>query len=444
MTILTSPWPLRIGDARQRMIRRPGAIVALLTGLNFLNYLDRMIVAAVLPRMQADLGFSNVEAGLLATVFLLGYFVTAPLFGSLADRRPRKGLIALGVLVWSAATIASGLASGLLMLFVARAMVGVGEASYGTLAPTIIDDITPVGKKGKVLAIFYLAVPVGSALGYLLGGYVQQHWGWRAAFFVGGGPGMVLALACLWIEEPRRTLATTKTRILDRVASLRRIPLFNRTVAGYCAHTAVLGAFSYWAPTFLFARYDMDLAKANFTFGVVTVAAGAVGTIGGGWWADRAQRGLPPVGADDGHDSLANRRAANALLGVCAFGVALAAPMSAAGFLSPGPTMFFVFVFFAEVGVFLSTSPVNALLLRVVPTVLRASSMAIAIFAIHMFGDLWSPPLLGLLADVLPSHLPAMGERLSSAPMMYAMLLLPVGLAISACLWWPRKHEADQ
>src|SRR3954468_8793480 len=130
------------------MIRRPNAILALLTGLNFLNYLDRTLIAAVLPRIQSDLRLSSFEGGLLATVFLLGYFLTAPIFGKLADRGPRKGLIAFGVVVWSLATACSGLAGGLLGLLAARAVVGVGEASYATLAPTIIDDITPPAKKG--------------------------------------------------------------------------------------------------------------------------------------------------------------------------------------------------------------------------------------------------------------------------------------------------------
>ncbi|MBA2544461.1 MAG: MFS transporter, partial [Deltaproteobacteria bacterium] len=150
------------------MIKNRTAIVSLLTGLNFINYLDRFILAAILPRVQAPvedggLGLSNSEGGLLATVFLLGYFVTAPLFGKLGDRMSRKRLIAFGVLTWSAATMFSGLAGSLGSLIAARALVGIGEASYATLAPTIIDDITPPDKKGKTLAIFFLAVPVGSA-----------------------------------------------------------------------------------------------------------------------------------------------------------------------------------------------------------------------------------------------------------------------------------------
>ena len=426
------------------MIKRRGAIVALLTGLNFLNYLDRYIVAAVLPPLMADLGLSNLEGGLLATVFLLGYFVTSPLFGKLGDRMSRKKLITFGVLTWSAATIASGLSNSLWTLLAARAAVGIGEASYATLAPTIIDDVSPPDKKGKMLAIFFLAVPVGSALGYLLGGFIQQHWGWRTAFFVGGGPGIVLALLCLLIDEPvRKHLADAKAKISETAGTLFRIPLYRRAILGYCAHTAAIGAFSFWAPKFLSERFFDDLAKnpsapeaaaqvlgtANFWFGVVTVLAGAIGTIVGGWMADRAVRGLPVIPEGAEHDHLHNRMAANAQLRVCALGVAVAAPLTAAAFLVPNAWMFFVCAGIAEIGLFLSTSPINVIMLRTVPGFMRASAMAVGIFSIHLFGDLWSPSLLGLLMDYLPLAL--------------AMMALPTMFAVATALWWPRKHEGE-
>lgn len=409
------------------MIRRPAAILALLTGLNFVNYLDRMLVAAVLPRITEELHLTKFEAGLLATVFLLGYFLTAPIFGALADRGPRKGLIAFGVVVWSVATAASGLAGSLVSMLAMRALVGIGEASYATLAPTIIDDITPPEKKGKALSIFYLAMPLGSALGYVLGGFVEKHWGWRTVFFVGGGPGLLLAVACLWIVEPPRKLVEAKTRFVDGALALLRIPQFRRTVLGYCAHTAAIGAFAYWAPTFLEERYGLGLDKANFWFGALTVAAGAVGTVLGGQWADRALRALPG-GAT--HDHVATRRGSNALLRICMIGVGCATPLCVAAFLMPTAALFFVLVFFVEVGLFLCTSPLNAILLRAVPHELRASSMALSIFAIHILGDLWSPPLLGLLQDHLV--------------LVVAMMGLPLLFAVATWFWWPRAHEAAE
>lgn len=432
------------------MIKHPIAVVALLTGLNFINYLDRFIVAAVLPRIQADLGLTNFEGGLLATVFLLGYFVTSPLFGLLGDRLPRKYLIAAGVATWSIATVASGLASSLAMMIVARAFVGIGEASYATLAPTIIDDVSPPNQKGRMLAIFFVAIPVGSAAGYLLGGYVQKVWGWREAFFVGGGPGIALALLCLGLVEPQRKLAAAKQATIAAVVRvLAAIKQYRRAVLGYCAHTASIGAFAYWAPKFLSERFGDQLAaplaagataamiqerqeailsSANFYFGIVTVAAGAIGTVIGGRMADRAIKNLPPVppGADESHP--ANRLAANAQLYVCAVGVAIAFPLAAAAFLVPSAWMFFALAGVAEVGLFMSTAPINAILLRTAPAILRASAMAVAIFAIHLFGDLWSPSLVGLFLDHLPLAL--------------AMMALPLGFAIATWVWWPRRREA--
>lgn len=423
------------------MIQNRIAIVSLLTGLNFLNYIDRYIVAAVLPRIQKDLALSDLEGGLLATAFLLGFFLTSPLFGMLGDRVPRKWLIALGVLLWSAATIASGLATNLGTLVLARIAVGIGEASYVTLAPTIIDDIAPPDRKGRLLAIFFLAIPLGSALGYLTGGFVQDAWGWREAFFVGGAPGLVLAFVCLAIAEPARTLSKVRVPIARVVAVLAKIAIYRRAVFGYCAHTAAIGAFSFWAPTFLARRFaddfaanplapdpDQILKSANFWFGLVTVAAGTIGTIIGGRLADRAVRALPPVPPDASHEDPANRRIANAQLRVCAIGVAIAFPFAALSFVAPSAATFFALAGICEIGLFMSTAPINMISLRTAPPYLRASSQAILIFSIHLFGDLWSPSLLGFLLDRL--HLIA------------AMMALPIGFAIATAVWWPRAREA--
>ncbi len=416
------------------MIKNRTAILVLLTGLNLLNYVDRMIVAAVLTRIKAPvleggLDLSNTQAGLLATAFLLGYFVTSPLFGARADKGARKGLIALGVAVWSLATLATGLADSFALLVLARVVVGVGEASYATLAPTIIDDLTPPEQKGRALAIFYLAIPVGSALGYVVGGVIEARWGWRAAFYLCGGPGLVLALSCLLIAEPERKLREAHGKVLDGLRTLAKLPLFRRAVLGYCAYTAAIGAFSYWAPTFIAERFSatLTLESANTYFGAITIVAGIIGTVVGGRWADAALR-RTPLAADAGFTDPAHKRGTNALLRICAIGMVVAAPLAAAAFLMPIPAAFFAAAFVAEIGLFLSTSPVNAIGLRAVPPELRASAMAAMIFAIHLFGDLWSPYVLGMLLDHVVATI--------------AMMVLPVTFALSAFLWWPRRSEA--
>jgi MFS transporter, Spinster family, sphingosine-1-phosphate transporter len=418
------------------MIKNRTAIIVLLTSLNLLNYIDRMVVAAVLRKIRAPiadggLDLSNFQSGLLATAFLLGYFLTSPLFGARADKGARKGLIALGVAVWSLATVASGFADTFAIMIVARVVVGIGEASYATLAPTIIDDLTPPESKGRALAIFYLAIPVGSALGYVLGGFIEARWGWRAAFYVCGGPGLLLSVTCLLINEPVRKLREGKGKVIDGLRTLSRIPLFRRAVLGYCAYTAALGAFAHWAPLFIADRFQGSLTDetANYYFGLVTVLAGVIGTVLGGQWGDRAQRALPPVTAETAYDARANKLGVNSLLRISSIGMMWAAPFAAAAFLMPTPLLFFTCAFLAEIGLFLSTSPVNAIGLRGVPPELRASAMAAMIFAIHLFGDLWSPSLLGLLKDAFDPTL--------------AMMALPLTFAVSAVIWWPRKSEAE-
>jgi MFS family permease len=414
------------------VIRDRRAILALLTGLNFLNYIDRAVIAAVVTPMKSELGLSNFEAGMLNSAFLIGYFVTSPLFGARADKATRKRMIALGVVVWSLATVASGLTTGFWTMLIARVVVGIGEASYAVLAPTIIDDMTPPDRKGKALAVFYLAIPLGYAMGYILGGTVSTHWGWREAFFVAGGPGLALALLCLAIEEPARKLADAKARMIDGMRVIVRIPLFRRIVLGYCAYTAAIGAFSYWAPNFLLERFkaqNLDGAQANTRFGLVLIAAGAIGTYIGGAWSDRAMRRLPQPAPGAPYDAPAHKAAVNQLLKVCAVGIAIAAPLAALCFYMPTPNGFFAIAFVVEIGVFLSTSPVNAAMMRAVPVERRASAMAAGIFAIHMFGDLWSSAALGLVQDVV------LDIRL-------AMMALPITFALAAMVWWPRQREA--
>lgn len=397
------------------MIRNARAILALLTALNLLNYLDRFVLSAVLPKVQDDLHLSNFVGGSLATVFLIGYFATSPIFGTLADRAPRGGrrtLVALGIAVWSAATVASGLAGGGASLVAARAVVGVGEASYATIAPTIIDDIAPASQKGRWLAIFYAAMPIGSALGYLVGGAVEHTRGWRAAFFVAGGPGLLLAILCLLIAEPARSASATRPDVLGSAATLLRIPFYRRALAGYCAYTFALGGFAYWAPKYIHARYDLDLLRANFVFGIVTVVGGAIGTLAGGWLGDRAARSRA---TDDGSVARGN-------LSVCTMACAIGAPLAAGAVIAGSARGFFTIVFPCEIALFLLNGPINVVVLRSVPSELRASAMALSIFAIHLLGDLWSPPLIGLVAD--------------HAPIAYAMLACPAAFGLAAVVWW--------
>ncbi|MGD0523727.1 MAG: MFS transporter [Polyangiaceae bacterium] len=397
------------------MIKNPKAILALLTALNLLNYLDRYVLSAVLKPLQDELQLSNFVGGSLATVFLLGFFVTSPLFGHWSDRAGpggRRALIVLGVVVWSVATVATGLATNAWTLLLARAVVGVGEASYVTIAPTIIDEVAPPEKKGSWLAIFYTAIPVGSALGYLTGGAVEHatH-SWRHAFFVAGGPGIALGMLCLLIQEPARRALTERTNLLHTARKLARVPLYRALVLGQCAYTFAIGGFGYWAPKYVAAQYGMETGHASFVFGLVTVAGGAIGTLVGGRLGDRATRG-----------QTADALIARGNLTVSAIATGLGAPLAAAALGASTGNLFFAIVLPCQIALFIPGGPFNVAILRSVPPALRASAMALSIFASHLLGDLWSPPLIGLVAD--------------HAPMAWAMLAVPITFALASFIWW--------
>ena len=178
--------------------------VALLFGVNFLNYIDRYVIAAVGPLLQKDFGLDDTQLGFIGSMFVVAYMVASPFTGVLGDRWPRRFLVGAGVLLWSLATILSALSGSYHHLLLSRSLIGVGEAGFGVVAPTLISDLFSREARGRVLAFFYVAIPVGSALGFLLGGYVGQHYGWRAAFFIAGAPGILLGLLAFRMREPPR------------------------------------------------------------------------------------------------------------------------------------------------------------------------------------------------------------------------------------------------
>ncbi|MBI2388222.1 MAG: MFS transporter [Deltaproteobacteria bacterium] len=392
-------------------IERPAAILALLTGLNFLNYVDRYLVAAVSPKFQEELALSQFQTGLVISAFMVGYFVTSPIFGALGDRPggARRHLMALGVALWSVATVLSGMAHGITSMVLARVAVGVGEASYATIAPTIIDDLAPAGRKNRWLAIFYLATPVGSALGYLLGGFLEHAYGWRSAFFVAGGPGVALALLVLLVRDPVR-IAPIEHADKGGLRVLLRSPMYVACVAGYCAYTFAVGGFAAWAPKFLYQVHRLPLVKADFFFGVVAVLAGIIGTVLGGTVADRGLKGA----TED--------QRIRAYLRYSAIVTAIGVPLAAATVVAGSPLLFFVAIFLCETALFASTSPINAVILGSVPPAVRATAMAASIFAIHALGDFISPPLIGWVAD--------------RATLRAGLWLLPVAVAVCAVIWW--------
>lgn len=396
----------------------PRQTLVILTGLNLFNYFDRYVLSAVLPSLQADLHLDDAKAGQLATIFMLGYFVTSPFFGWLGDRASRKWLIAGGILIWSSATVMTGFAGSLGILLFWRAMVGVGEASYATVSPAWLSDVYPPEKRNNALTIFYTAIPIGAALGSIIGGLIAAHQGWRHAFIWAGAPGLLLALLLLPFKEPARSGSGDGSHKLpgfkDVLALFKRRD-YNLSVWGYTAYTFALGAMAHWGPSFLHRAHGMEVKKAAEFFGYVLVGAGLVGTMLGGLTATAWQK---------------RRRSGYA--GTLALSMLFGAPAAWIAFTSTNQTVSMTALAVAMFCCFLGTGPINTLILESAPTALRASAMAGSIFIIHLFGDLWSPSIVGHLS-----------VNWNSLP--HALLILPAVLLLAGVLWgylaWRQHRE---
>ncbi|HVO25069.1 MAG TPA: MFS transporter [Candidatus Margulisiibacteriota bacterium] len=381
--VITQP----IAGQENRRDRR--IALAILTVINFLNYIDRYVVASVFEPIKRELHFSDVELGWVLSAFMIAYAVTSPVFGRLGDLFTRKYLIAAGVGLWSCATAGAGLARSFWQMFVPRAFVGIGEATYATLAPAVIADYYEPKRRGRALAIFYAAIPAGSALGFVLGGQLAHHFGWRVAFFAVGLPGLLFALMTLTIREPARGASegtTVRPGAAPTLLATYRMLWANVTYVfvtmGFIAYTFAMGGLVGWMPAFL-ERYDgMTTVRANDVFGTLTVAAGIVGTLAGGFLGDYLLRYTK-----------------NAYLWLSGLSLLAGAPITVLALASREPTIFLPAIFVAEFCLFLNTGPLNAVVVGCVAAEIRATAMAVNILFIHALGDALSPPIIGALSD---------------------------------------------
>jgi MFS transporter, Spinster family, sphingosine-1-phosphate transporter len=406
----------------------PGARLALavLTLTNFFNYLDRYVVSALVESLKrSELRLSDAELGALATGFILVYMLASPFFGTLGDRGRRPRLIAAGVAIWSVATALGGLARRFATLFLARSSVGVGEAAYGTIAPALLADSFPPERRGRVFAVFYAAIPIGSAAGYMLGGLIDQHFGWRAAFFVAGVPGLALAWLASRLPDPPRGgqdgagsihahAAPPRGALAAYLGLLANRP-YRLTILGYAAYTFALGALAFWTPAFLERERGMSRSAATVEFGAIVVVTGFAGTFFGGWLGDRLLS-----------------RFRESYLWVSGAATLLAAPVALAAFVAPSRPVYMAAIVAAELLLFVSTGPVNSAIVNVVAPGERATAVALSILAIHLLGDVPSPPLIGVLSD--------------HSSLARAFLVIPVAIAVGGLVWlyaaWQGERQA--
>jgi predicted MFS family arabinose efflux permease len=373
------------------------ATLVLLIGLNLLNYIDRYILPGELSLIQSDFHSTDQQMGALTTALFLFYMLAAPLTGWLGDRFPRKPLILAGAILWSLATLATVWVHGYWTFYIRQAFVGIGEVTFGIFAPTVLADFYPERDRNRILSIFYVAIPVGAALGYLAGGQIGPHWGWRAPFFVCAIPGLIIAALYGWLgREPVRGasdhIASSSNR--STFLGLFRNPAFLTATFGLAMLTFAMGGISAWVPEFLRRSAGLSIGSASQVVGVITVIDGIAGTLIGGWIAQLWLR--------------TNHRA---LYLLSFWSVALTLPCGALAFF--GPAAWAVpALFAAEFFLFLNTGPLNTAIVNSVAAPIRATAIACNLFIIHCFGDTFSPQIIGFLSDRAGSLRLALGATL--------------------------------
>lgn len=427
-------------DSALKSSRAAYYALSIFTLINLLNYVDRFVLAALTVYFKPDLNLTDLELGWIASAFTVSYTVLSPVFGLLGDRRARRTLVAIGIALWSVATAAAGFAHGFWQLLTSRATVGVGEASYATIAPSMLSDYFSEEKRGTAMAIFFAALPLGQALGFLAGGLLGNPGalGWRWTFAVVSLPGLLLALGAYLIREPRRGALDHASPLPEKHLSISdayKSLLFNRRFVyaclGYTAATFAVGALAFWAPLLL--TEDKGVAKdtANIELGIFVTLAGVAGTLAGGWLGDWLRR-----------------RTKHGYFVVCSVGIGVAAIPTLIALPAFSPRVYLPAIFIAVFLMFLGNGPVNAILVNSVSPFVRATAMALSILAIHILGDALSQPLVGWISECLRTHRSAVLDALAKSVagplgldpainhLSAALLITPVAMLLGSYFYY--------
>jgi MFS family permease len=402
-------------EAKQAAVPGARLALALLLTINLFNYLDRYVLSSTLSDIQTSLfpeGGPAVKTleGSLGMAFMVSYMVLAPAFGFMAERWSRWWLVGIGVVLWSLASGASGLAGGFAALLITRCFVGVGEAAYGPVAPTMIADLYPIRVRGKVLAWFYAAIPVGSALGYAWGA-VFRKWmagvpafsvdllawhvgvvspddvlvGWRWAFYLVLPAGLILGAWCFCMREPPRGQAELGGGVRVGRPSwkdyqvLLRTPSYVLNTLGMAAMTFAIGGIAFWMPHYL--EEYRQRPDPGVLFGAIVAVTGLAATLTGGYVGDRLRDRFP-----------------GSYFLVSGVAMLVAFPFFLAALWAPFP-LAWVCIFVTCFFLFFNTGPTNTILANVTHPAIRATGFALNIFVIHLLGDAISPPVIGAIAD---------------------------------------------
>ncbi|HLI09875.1 MAG TPA: MFS transporter [Ktedonobacteraceae bacterium] len=376
--------------------------------INILNYADRYVLPAILPKIQHDLGLSNTESGLLGSSFLLVYALATLPIGIWADRGIRKNIVALCVGIWSVATMLAGFTQNFIQLFSVRAVLGIGEAGYGPASLSLLGDLFPKTNRGRILSYWSAGTLIGAAIGVTLGGLVANALGWRSAFYLVGIPGLIMAFLAWRLTEPERgafdheesegvvleagvpeeeedvpvTHGSLGADSWGTIKKLVRIPTYWILVVALVFSFFTIGGTSFWLPSYFVNAFKLNVAAAGAISGAVLVSTGLVGTVVGGWLADAVQRRHP-----------------EGRLFVAMLGFLLGAPLVLIALFLHSLPMFLAFFVLAGITLNFCTGPLNAVIQDVITPGMRATALGLALLLAHLLGDAAAPTIIGALAD---------------------------------------------
>lgn len=364
--------------------------------INILNYSDRYVLSAVLPKIQVDLSLSDTQLGFLSSAFLLVYALTTLPLGVWADRSTRKNIIAICVGVWSVATTLAGFTSNFIQLFMTRTVLGIGEAGYAPATLSLLGDYFPKESRGRILSFYSIGNLIGTAFGLVMGGLVADAFGWHWAFFIVGIPGLVAAFLIWRATEPARgvyereegedessvTHGGLGKDFWGAVRHLLRIPTYWVLLGAFIFSFFTVGGASAWIPTYFHNAFSLTVGQAASISGAVLAGGSLIGTLGGGWASDYLQR----------------RRPQGRMI-VVTISFLVGAPMTWIALSMHELVPFIVTFFIAVICLSLCLGPLNAIIQDVIIPEVRATAFGLALLLAHLLGDASSPTLIGALSD---------------------------------------------
>ena len=359
-------------------------ILLILFLINLFNYIDRQVLFAIFPLLAKDLNLNDARLGLLGSVFMIVYTLTAPIIAYFADKSPRQIWVSVCAVLWSAATAFTGMAKNFYNIAIARSFIGVGEAGFTSVSPSLAAEGFDKKIHASILAILGLALPLGSALGYLLGGLIGQHYGWRMAFYVLSIPGFLLAFwAFVYIKDKRKITQVDKKQIkISNYLQFFKSKSFVYVCLAEAMATFTLGGLAAWMPTYFHRYYGFSVAEAGTKFGILIIIAGFIGTLAGGMLSD-----------------FLIKKTKRAYFYTTLLGYMLALPIGLSALLCERQMLALIGFGIAMSFIFVQTGALNAAVISLTSIKIRSMAFAFHIFIIHALGDAISPMTIGKISQ---------------------------------------------